>query len=59
MTKKDLYLSIISPVYKAENIVDELVRNLKDVLATITKEYEIILVDDGSDDKSWQKILDH
>ncbi|OUX33757.1 MAG: hypothetical protein CBE24_01890 [bacterium TMED264] len=59
MIKKDLYLSVVSPVYLAEDILDELVTKLKDVLVTITNDFEIILVDDGSDDNSWQKIIGH
>ena len=49
-------LSIVSPVYRAENIVDELVRRIKTSVETITQDYEIILVEDGSKDNSWLKI---
>jgi polyisoprenyl-phosphate glycosyltransferase len=56
MTYPTPYLSIVSPVYLAENIVDELVRRIKDEISGITSNYEIILVEDGSIDKSWQKI---
>jgi len=48
--------SVISPVYRAENIVDELCRRLLSVLSTITENFEIILVEDGSPDKSWTEI---
>ena len=47
--------SIISPVYEAENIINELVRRLN-LKFKITNDYEIILVDDGSTDNSWQVI---
>ena len=50
------YLSIISPVYKSEENVDELVRRLHMEVSKITPDYEIILVDDGSPDRSWIKI---
>ncbi|HTH57358.1 MAG TPA: glycosyltransferase family 2 protein [Cyclobacteriaceae bacterium] len=50
------YLSIISPVYKAEAIVDELVKRIHEEVLKITVDYEIILVDDGSPDSSWSKI---
>lgn len=50
------YLSIISPVYKAENIVEKLVVEIDAHVSLITKEYEIILVEDGSPDSSWEKI---
>jgi polyisoprenyl-phosphate glycosyltransferase len=50
------YLSIISPVYGAEKIVDELVREIVESIKSITTEYEIILVDDCGPDKSWDII---
>jgi dolichol-phosphate mannosyltransferase len=49
-------LSIISPVYKAEKIIDELVKRIIQTVAQITDDYEIILVEDSSPDKSWNKI---
>ena len=49
-------LSIISPVYKAEDIVDELVHQICTELDEITSNYEIILVEDGSPDGCWKKI---
>jgi len=45
--------SIVSPVYKAESIVPELVRRIKQSVGKLTDDYEIILVVDGSPDKSW------
>lgn len=57
MTNKDLYLSVVSPIYLAEKSIDELVEKLKIVLDSITKNFEIILVDDGSPDNSWREII--
>ncbi len=51
-----IYLSIISPVYLAEGIVDELTKRILEEASKITENYEIILVEDGSSDKSWEKI---
>lgn len=48
--------SIVSPVYRAEAIVPELVRRIRSSIESITQDYEIILVDDGSPDKSWEAI---
>ena len=48
--------SIISPVYQAESLVDELVQRLHGAMAALTAEYEIILVDDRSTDQSWARI---
>ena len=52
-------ISIVSPVYKAENLLDELVRRLQLSLEIITPCYEIILVDDRGPDNSWQLIVAH
>ncbi len=49
-------LSVISPVYRAEASVDELVLKIVEAASKITESFEIILVEDGSPDGSWQKI---
>ena len=49
-------ISIISPVYRAEKIVDELVQRIRNTLQGMAVTYEIILVEDGSPDKSWVNI---
>ena len=46
----------VSPVYFAENIISELVTRLISELSKITSDFEIILVEDGSTDNSWQQI---
>lgn len=51
-----IHISIVSPVYKAENIIYELVQRLEKVLSGMHLTFEIILVEDGSPDNSWQKI---
>jgi len=48
--------SIVSPVYRAENIIDELVRRIQASLEPLSADYEIILVDDCGPDNSWQRI---
>lgn len=50
-------ISVVSPVYKAEGIVPELVKRIKEALAEITENYEIILVNDGSPDNSWSEMV--
>lgn len=52
----NIHLSIVSPVYRAENIVEELVRQVKGSVSAITDNFEIILVNDASPDNSWHKI---
>lgn len=54
-----LYLSIVSPVYKAENIVDELVKRIITEAEKITSSFEVLLVEDGSPDHCWQKIKEN
>ena len=48
--------SIVSPVYRADNLVDELVFRIQANLQLLTESYEIILVDDRSPDNSWAHI---
>jgi dolichol-phosphate mannosyltransferase len=50
------YLTIVSPVYKAEKIVDELVARIREEAIKITNDFEIILVEDCGPDNSWSKI---
>jgi glycosyltransferase involved in cell wall biosynthesis len=54
-------ISFVSPVYKAEMILEKLVSEIQKVMSVIGTEYEIILVDDRSPDKSWNvmKKLSH
>ena len=50
------HFSIVSPVYQAKDLVDELVRRLHAALAELSAAYEIVLVDDRSTDRSWERI---
>ena len=49
-------LSIVVPVYRGEKLVQPLVEELTKILPAFTKKYEIILVNDGSPDNSWDVI---
>lgn len=49
-------LSIVSPIYKGEKMLDELVRRIKLSVETFTDDYEIVLSNDCSPDESWIKI---
>jgi dolichol-phosphate mannosyltransferase len=49
-------LSFVSPVYKAEKLVDELVRRIIASAEAITPHFEIVLVDDRGPDNSWERI---
>ncbi|MEW6313112.1 MAG: glycosyltransferase family 2 protein [Pseudomonadota bacterium] len=50
------HISVVIPVYKAEGCLEELYRRLKAALETITREFEIVLVEDCGGDRSWQII---
>ena len=49
-------ISIVSPIYKGEKMMDELVSRIEVSVEPITKDYEIILVNDCSPDNSWKQI---
>jgi glycosyltransferase involved in cell wall biosynthesis len=49
-------LSIVSPVYRAAGCVAELHRRLVATLEAMHVDYEIVLVDDGSDDGSAEEV---
>jgi undecaprenyl-phosphate 4-deoxy-4-formamido-L-arabinose transferase len=49
-------LSVVIPVYKGAESLPELIDELARVLPALTDRYEVILVDDGSPDRSWQVI---
>lgn len=51
-----IVLSIISPIYKGENMLNELVSRIEKTVYSIVESYEIILVNDCSPDNSWDKI---
>jgi len=52
-----VHISIVSPVYRGEKMVSELVRRNVESVSTITENYEIILVNDASPDNSWEEIV--
>jgi len=51
-------LSIVVPVYNAELTLPELISRLEAVLGKQASSYEVILVNDGSQDKSWKIVCD-
>ena len=51
-------LSVVIPVYRSEAILPELVRRLGAVLVAIAENFELILVNDSSPDRSWNVISD-
>lgn len=53
------HISVVSPVYLSGNLVDTLVERISSALEAIDPDYEIILVEDGGRDDSWEKIVDN
>lgn len=51
-----LSLSVVIPLFNEEGNLDELYRRLTTALVPMGLSYEIILVDDGSTDGTWQRI---
>lgn len=50
-------LSIVSPVYLAQESLDPLVRAIDATIGKLGLAHEIVLVDDGSPDNSWLEIV--
>jgi polyisoprenyl-phosphate glycosyltransferase len=48
------HLSIVSPVYRAEECLPELYRRLVQAAERITPDFELVLVEDCGPDRSWQ-----
>lgn len=53
-----IQISVVIPVYKAEECLEELYHRLKNSLTAISKDFEIILVEDCGGDHSWEIIVE-
>jgi len=53
-----VFLSIVSPVYRAEELVEILVDKILTQIKPLGISYEVILVEDASPDKSWEVICE-
>lgn len=49
-------ISVVSPVYRGEKMVHELVSRIVKNVATISDDFDVILVNDASPDNSWEMI---
>lgn len=49
-------LSVVIPVYNESSLIEELVKRVKFNLQVITENFEIIVIDDGSKDNTWDLI---
>jgi dolichol-phosphate mannosyltransferase len=52
------HVSVVVPVYMAEDCLEELYRRLSESLSRITEDWEIVLVEDCSPDRSWEGVKD-
>jgi dolichol-phosphate mannosyltransferase len=52
----EIKLSVVIPCFQAESTIAELCKRLEKSLTEITDNFEIILVDDGSQDRTWDFI---
>ncbi len=52
-------LSLIIPLYNEEALVDELIARSSAALQSATEDYEILCIDDGSSDRTLEKLLCH
>ncbi len=50
------HLSVVIPVYQAQECVEELYKRLSSEVSSITQDYEIVLVEDRSNDNTWPEI---
>lgn len=55
--RKSVALSVVVPIYNEEQCVDELARRLTTVLEGMAIPYEIVLVNDGSRDRSLERMI--
>jgi len=55
-TDKKFSISVVIPVYGSQDTLSELAHRLNKVLSTYASAYEIIFVNDGSPDRSWDVI---
>lgn len=50
------HISVVIPVYQADDCLEELYQRLKAALEPVSRDFEIVLVEDCGGDRSWQII---
>lgn len=51
-----MLLSVVAPIYFAQNSVEVLVKLIVSECSLLQMDFEIILIEDGSTDNTWEKI---
>jgi dolichol-phosphate mannosyltransferase len=51
-----VHITVVVPVLNESSLIEELTKRIKLNLEVITTEFEIIFIDDGSEDTTWEKI---
>lgn len=57
LTNKSLFISCVVPVFNEEAVIEPFINALNTALADLTNHYEIIMVDDGSQDQTVSRIM--
>ena len=52
------HISVVIPVYRAEDCLDQLYGRLTAALEALTRDFEIVLIEDCGGDRSWQIITE-
>lgn len=58
MTRADFAISVVVPVFNNSSILPETIDTLSNFLSESFAAYELIFVDDGSSDNSWQLLIE-
>jgi glycosyltransferase involved in cell wall biosynthesis len=58
MTQSSIKYSIVVPLYNEQAVVEELYQRLTKVMQQIGRNYELVLVEDGSTDATFEKLKD-
>ncbi len=51
-----MLISIVTPVFNEELILDQFYKRVSDVFKSLDVDFEVVFIDDGSTDTSWQKL---
>jgi glycosyltransferase involved in cell wall biosynthesis len=52
-----VHLSVVIPVLNESSLIEELTKRVKLNIEKITSDYEILLIDDGSTDETWDSLV--